>query len=183
MIPGFVGDGGHLPLGRYSTTVAEFKERFVDDSKFTDSTSRSKIWADFESSLNILKCAVDVVSVWIGGSYATSKMNPSDIDCLFLVTETQVEKAKGDEQKAKILQEFATSQKLKSAGLLVDNYILVWRAVPMPAMQNPDQTSYYNARGHWDDWWQRHLVDQSSLFANALPRRGYLEVIIDGITE
>ena len=42
---------------------------------------------------------------------------------------------------------------------------------------------YYVMRGYWDDWWMR-LRNQAGagqpIDLEALPRRGYVEVILDG---
>ena len=66
----------------------------------------------------------------------------------------------------------------------VDAYLLGWRQLISPDPgHNPDHSFYYVMRGYWDDWWMR-LRNQAGagqpIDLEALPRRGYVEVILDG---
>jgi uncharacterized protein DUF6932 len=68
MIPTANAATGLLPLGRFGTEILEIKERFVDAPSYAASTTRSGIWADFESATNELRRIVPVAWAWISGS-------------------------------------------------------------------------------------------------------------------
>jgi len=183
VIPELLPHSGSLPVGRYSSNLEDFERRFVRHPEFSSSETRSRIWNDFLSALTLLKSALPVASVWVAGSFTTSKIDPSDIDCLFVVDISEIQKVTNDEPKAKVVQEFANAGSLKSVGLLVDNYFIAWHPVMVPAAQSEDERNYYRIRGYWDDWWQRSRQPDQMSISNAFPRRGYLEVIVDGFTE
>ena len=58
-----------------------------------------------------------------------------------------------------------------------DSYVLEW--MPSPGHQRPvGAEPYYGNRGYWDNLWVR--VRDSDQRLDSVPRRGYLEVILDG---
>lgn len=54
MIPALSEDGW-LPRGRFCASLAEVKERFVDDPAFVTSRTRAKVWQDFEAVLALIE--------------------------------------------------------------------------------------------------------------------------------
>lgn len=161
---------------------------FVNDERFSESASRSAIWSDSNDALATLQSAATVHAMWIGGSFTTSKLDPGDIDVTYIVNADKARALQVEqEQEKKILSIFNTPGLVKSElGLNVDSYLLFWEWVPSPFGMNSFQDRYYRARGYWDDWWQR--VQQGPkgsppIPADAVPRRGYLEVpVSDYIT-
>ena len=71
MIPELIDIGAErkvLPLGRYSCTLDEVRERYVPE---TDE-NRTAIWDGFLESVDIVKSTVgSLAEVWIGGSFIT----------------------------------------------------------------------------------------------------------------
>lgn len=153
---------------------------FVKGETFIESASRSKIWNDWNDALALLQSAVTVYAVWIGGSFTTSKVDPGDVDVTYIVDAPQSRLLQGEEKKTCAI--FATRGAVRSVlGLNVDTFVIPWECIPTPLPPGMDgfQTLYYWARGHWDDWWQRAKQgpkDAPPVPADALPRRGYLEV-------
>jgi hypothetical protein len=169
---------GLLPLGRYECVESEIEARFVCEARFTPSTSRVGIWRDFKAARVALEAIVPVLAVWLGGSFLTAKLDPDDIDALFLVDERVYPRLSPRDRVW--VTAFSTKNALKSwTGWRVDSFVLPWAPFPEPAPTRPDQASYYLFRGYWDDWWQRVQVSvpgTPSLPADSIPQRGYLEV-------
>lgn len=164
-------------------SIDEVRNRFVTHTDFVSSTTRSDIWDAWNVATEALRRIVPVGMVWLGGSFTTSKLNPHDIDCTYWIDADEVEFVQSDAAKAAALSFFAQGRSLKSQGLPIDNFLLTWRGVPDPSLASTEDSDYYLARGHWDDWWQRERV--SALGSppsrqDAVSRRGYVEVIIDG---
>ncbi|HKS47546.1 MAG TPA: hypothetical protein VJT49_21030 [Amycolatopsis sp.] len=68
----------------------------------------------------------------------------------------------------------------RPAGRRLDTYLIEGRPILNPGTALTDEeVVYYRARGYWDDFWQRCRSGAKSdpiTVADALPRRGYLEV-------
>jgi hypothetical protein len=188
VLPSLDASTGLLPLGRHVSTADEVEAMFVSGDAFSESVTRHQIWSDWNDALTLLQSAVTVHAVWIGGSFTTSKVDPGDIDVLYIVNANTVRGLQGEQEK-KIVTIFNTPGQVKSEfDLNVDTYLLFWECVPfpLPPGMNGFQDQYYRARGYWDDWWQR--VQQGPKGSppvpeDTVPRRGYLEVpVSDYIT-
>lgn len=179
---------GFLPSGRHGCSASEVEVAFVRDIAFFGSPTRRAIWNDWNQALTVLQSAVTVHAAWIGGSFTTSKLDPEDIDVAFIINAADFRQRSAQDQH--IVSLFMRPGQVKAnLGLGVDSYIIPWEC--LPAVTPPGTTmsyfqdSYFWARGHWDDWWQRaRLTPKGSpaLPADALPRRGYLEVLISDYT-
>lgn len=170
---------GLLPAGRHVCAKAEVESAFVTESAFSSSTTRATIWGDWQNALNVLQSAALVRAAWIGGSFTTAKMDPEDIDVTFIIDGADMRGRTPQDQQ--IIALFAGGGQVKtSLKLRVDAYILPWECVPAPQPgMGPVQDGYYWARGYWDDWWQRARVTAKgapATPADAIPRRGYVEV-------
>jgi predicted nucleotidyltransferase len=186
-VPPFVG--GVLPQGRYQCTQDEIEAFFVNDPSFVASISRPAIWQHWETGLELLTSAVTVHSAWIGGSFVTAKLTPRDIDVLFIVSEE--DRAKRGVEDRQVIESFMNRVRdpltghLKPAhGLLVDSYVINWSPHnPAPdGKRTPLHFAYAAERGYWDDWWSRKRVTSKkkpSVREDALPKRGFLEVILN----
>lgn len=90
MIPELVDIGAKrrvLPLGRYSCSLDDIRERYVPD----DDENRSAIWDGLLTVVNLVKETVgSVAELWIGGSFITSEENPHDIDVVFFFKEDRI---------------------------------------------------------------------------------------------
>lgn len=89
-----------------------------------------------------------------------------------------------DDGTFEIATEDDVRRRFGALGTAPDAYLLGWRQLISPDPgHNPDHSFYYVMRGYWDDWWMR-LRNQAGagqpIDLEALPRRGYVEVILDG---
>jgi hypothetical protein len=163
---------GLIPVGRYNVTIDDVKRYYVDDDRFATSCTRAPIWSDFE------------VCVWIGGSFLTSKVDPDDIDLVFWCHDAEISKVTHPSARL-LLQFFADNSIRARTGLRVDTRCCLWHM--NPEAHNGSTTAqhqdYLLRRGYWDDFWMRKrsgAKDQPAQLADALPRRGYIEVSLDG---
>ncbi len=168
---------GHLPMGRWVCTPDEVEAAFVAP----DTGVRAAIWADWLTLKEALTNALgEVAACWMAGSFFSDKAVPGDIDCLWVV-DTQVWATalnSGDPALAGFLLNCAGGGQVKAVYQLnVDSYVLEWMPTPGPTPPVGAQI-YHLKRGYWDDLWIR--VRNSDQRLDAIPRRGYLEVILDG---
>jgi hypothetical protein len=166
---------GKLPLGRWPATIDEIESTFVASL----SDRRQKIWKDWLDLTEAVRDAVTAVpAAWIGGSFLTGKDEPKDIDCVYVIEISAVLGARVDPERAAFLQAVATKGEVERIfGLSVDSFILEWQ--PRAGTTRPLWSKQYlEDRGYWDDLWSRERSAEAR--EDSLPRRGYLEVILDG---
>lgn len=189
-IPTLVSDGtvDLLPHGRHHVALADVEQRFVLAPQFVSSTTRAAIWNEFGDALELLRSAVRVHAVWLSGSFLTSKVDPQDIDALFLISgRDYMQAAPADRQ---IVASFvdtepdAVGNPVRRHGFArVDSFIHEWRPWDNPDPKGPDGRLQYCAyRGYWDDFWQRTRKGAKAAaptWRDGIPARGYLEVVID----
>jgi hypothetical protein len=87
-IPDFVINSYYLPKGQYGCTIKEIEELFL----FSD--RRKTIWrlfTDFTFRLKTLGIAPD--AVLINGSFVTKRINPGDVDFVFLIPMEKINEA------------------------------------------------------------------------------------------
>jgi hypothetical protein len=112
----------------------------------------------------------------MSGSFLTNKPDPNDVDCVYVIDHEAWQKGLHT-PAAGFLLAVAQSDVKSLFGLHVDSYVLEWvptaGATPTAAAQ-----PYHMARGYWDDLWVRQRDLNPRL--DAIPRRGYLEVMLDG---
>ncbi|ASW99448.1 hypothetical protein CKJ56_04910 [Mycobacterium intracellulare subsp. chimaera] len=180
MIPPLTNPTGVLPLGRYPATVDEIRQTFVDNK----AARRQEVWDDWNKATALLRSHVPVCAVWLSGSFLTQKDEPDDVDCVYWVEDTEISRARLNRVSAAVIDIFAQKDALRNlVGLRVDTFIVPWHCSPDPAVATIATASYFQNRGHWDDFWQRMrsgAKGAQAVRADALPRRGYLEVILDG---
>nr|WP_218062937.1 hypothetical protein [Arthrobacter sp. SDTb3-6] len=155
-------------------------------SRFGTSTDRrAKLWDDFLTATALLRSHVPVCAVWMGGSYFTIKPEPDDIDCVFLVEASAAESAINE--SAAVIGAFASGKSVRRGlGLELDTFILPWAPDATTGMSHPFVRDYYRTRGYWDDLWSKMRSGSKGATPVKLdshPRRGYLEVILDGYPE
>lgn len=71
-------ENGNLNPGVHNYSVLNFKQEFVEN--FVDSQSRKEIFEKFEGWFADLIELCVPSSIWLDGSYLTSKENPNDLD-------------------------------------------------------------------------------------------------------
>lgn len=75
-------DNGYLPPGCFPSTLKEFKCRFVLD--FGDSNTRTEIFNEYIGYASDLSTYNLTLKKWVGGSYVSTKLDPSDMDMIVL---------------------------------------------------------------------------------------------------
>lgn len=180
MLPEVEEQTGALPSGRYRVDPETFRARFG-----TSNARREELWTHWETATGILRSHVPVCAAWIGGSYLTSKPDPGDIDCVYLIDSAVM--ANASEEASRILWAFASGNIVKDhLGLELDTFVLQWEASATPLRSNPEVRSYHETRGYWDDLWSKMRSGprgSSPTRVDSHPRRGYVEVILDGYSQ
>lgn len=179
MLPQFDAANGALPSGRYAVTTGAFASQFADISDH-----RKAIWHEWEAATALLREHIKVCAAWIGGSYLTTKESPNDIDCLYIVDADHIEDL--SDESRRMLEAFAGGHRLFAAGLRVDSYVLPWVSNSTPQRANEQVRGYHEWRGYWDDLWSKMRSGPKGSAPTRLdshPRRGYVEVILDGYSE
>ena len=130
---------------------------------------------------SLVSKVIPICAMWVSGSFLTDKPDPSDIDVLLVFNEDDVANLAGDAAKRLVTTEGL--QKLAARrSLNIDAYGIVWRARP-DVIYGAEDEEYLLLRGYWDDFWMRMRTvpkTSSPTRACALPRRGYVEVILSG---
>lgn len=163
---------GRLPLGRWPATIDEVRSTFVVGK----SERRRKLWADWEELTEAVRETVGIVpAVWMGGSFLTDRVEPGDVDSVYVIESRHMLGARADPRRAKFIQTVADNGAKKFFGLQIDSFVLEWTPRSGTAIVHPE---YLMFRGYWDDLWSRERCEDDR--EESIPRRGYLEVIVDG---
>lgn len=186
-VPSFNNEG-HLPLGRYSCSLNDFEDAFVTAAMFEKSESRTNLFADLLAAIEMLNRLSEelVESIWCGGGFASAKLDPSDIDVTFILNRRALELLPETDRAR--LKKVQLRGGFKQIGIRVDGFFMTRDVIPNPWSGQGNVTEeaspYLTRRGAWDDWWGRSRVvgtpEGKPLLADAIPRRGYVEVIIGG---
>lgn len=175
MIPELIDIGAErkvLPLGRYSCTLDEVKQRYVPGGD----ENRAAIWDGFMQAVYFVKSTVgSLAEVWIGGSFITGEEHPHDIDAVFFFKEEKV--ANVGNAGAFVLNVLARKlRQIQRLNEYVDGYLVI---VQPTEIDNKDPQGWISARGYWDQFWSKTRFagnDARWLY----PAAGYLEVMVDG---
>lgn len=166
---------GALPLGRWPATLSEVEDVFVTGL----SSRRQEVWGDWLELTAALRDVVTLPAVWLGGSFFTDKAEPGDLDSVYIVewAAAKVALMHPDPRRAELVQAVASCQVKKFFEVPVDSFILEWMPTPGPGSPLIAR-EYRDRRGYWDDLWSRQRSPDAR--ADAIPSRGYVEVIFDG---
>lgn len=168
---------GDLPRGRFCATMDAVESRFVTDEAYEGSTTREQVWSDFKDVLGLIRRKkVHVPAAFLGGSFVTNTLNPSDVDAALIIDASRITKQQTFTDLAAIVQN------PKANGLQVDAFLIQWHP-DGTELGGGDTLSYVRERSRWDDFWQRKVAKadrQPPQRHHSMPIRGYVEVIIDG---
>lgn len=175
-----LGPDGMLPPGRYRVTQDEIRARFVDGH----GQGRAALWRDWEVATKMLGRHVCVNAAWLYGTFLSDFDDPAVVQCVYWAEDHELGKARLDPVVAKVLRAYALpGQVQRVVGVKVDTALVAWHC--QPDMHNRDEyfAQYTTRRGLFDDVLQR--VPSGPRGAepgreDAVPRRGYVEVLIDG---
>lgn len=176
---------GLLPLGRFGCTVPELETRFVTAAEYAQSVTRGDIFEDFIAVKGVFESYSPslVESIWVGGSFTTSKIDPSDIDCLFILNEAAFVALPSNTKRARVMQLGVKDYVKNKLALDVESFVLVRSVIANPWESHGisrEAAKYTEVRGAWDDWWLRTRTSTDPTApptaADAEPIRGYLEV-------
>ena len=171
---------GSPTLGRHTVSLSDVQATYVNAPMFRGDQRRSLIWDNFLALVARVRRTVPVNAVMMGGSFTTWKQTPADIDVVFVLDKRHTARL-SDPRDIKFLTALSSGTSARIRGWGIDSYILDWEAIPTTTKDNPLHFGYLVSRGYWDDWLQRsHSKTEEPSTGHAVPRRGYLEVIVDG---
>ncbi|MEU8715637.1 hypothetical protein [Streptomyces sp. NPDC048663] len=165
----------------------------VSAPEFGESTTRTELWDGLHDYLDPFltleeTCApaLDGIplihSLWLGGSFVSTKVDPANIDVTVLIdtrAERTVRGKPGSKWLTTAFQSRARMREKFGVSPLRIGYQPVARIFE-PERFTVDERTYFTQRGVWDDWWQRcrlpNTNDRSPSEESAAPARGYLEV-------
>ncbi|KIS27924.1 hypothetical protein TV39_08795 [Arthrobacter sp. SPG23] len=178
---------GHLPPGRYRTTLGHIRHRFVDHPEFSDSTTRQTIWDGFLSYLTAWETSQEpfgqpiLHTLWIAGSFISDEVNPQDIDVSPVYDEGIISNLAGSQGIGKVKALVGHRKKLVEK-YKVEPFPIPWRSLEttlLPTTLLEHEQNYLAKRGGLDDWWQRIRPPgpkAAALAPDVTSARGYLEV-------
>jgi hypothetical protein len=173
---------GALPRGRFPATIAEVESAFVSDPGWATSTTRQTVWDDWKQITAQARKIVPVAAVWMAGSFLTDKMDPDDLDVVYIIDARQAAAVASPLHKG-FLSLLSQGDALRTLrGKRLDTFVINWVPDPDGLGATPGFSDYAGYRGYWDDLWQRRLSGPKHALrvpSDALPKRGYLEVILD----
>lgn len=178
MIPELIDIGAErevLPLGRYSCTLDEVRERYVPKGD----ENRTAIWNGFLETIDFVKSTVgSLAEVWIGGSFITDEVHPHDIDVVFFFKEERLGAVSqpGTFVLNLLAGCFGRDKRLNE---YVDGYLVI---VQPTEIENQDPEGWISARGYWDQFWSKTRFGDDDV-RWLYPAAGYLEVMVDGYSD
>lgn len=174
-----------MPLGRFGCSLDELAVAFVDASPFASSQTRAGIFDELLSVIELFESFSPslIESIWIGGSFVTSKIDPNDIDCLFILS-SEAYNGLSKTKQQKVARLGHKNHVREKFNFRVEPFVMVRAVIASPwelgGGITREAASYTEIRGAWDDWWLRARTTEDPnddpLAESAHPRRGYLEV-------
>lgn len=187
------GEDYFLQPGRYQVDADEARALLVDGPRFEGSDTRQQIWDGFERYMArffhleehfeaVIAGGSLVHCVWLGGSFVSSRLNPSNADLTVFIDDGNAQKIKGKPKAGWMTQAFKRVHTERH--YLLSALEVRYRPIPsvfeLEELEHPD-LEYLRQRGAWDDWWQRCRPPGEKgapTLESAVPRRGYLEVTL-----
>lgn len=187
VLPGIDAMTGHLPPGRYRTTLQELHNRFVAAPEYSSSDTRPEVWLGLRDYLAAW-CAAEaelgaklIRALWVAGSFVSSELNPEDIDVSPLYDAEVVAACTGQRGMGKV-KRLLGDRTAVARTFKVEAFPVPWKAhesTLLPDRLPPADREMLAVRGGVDDWWQRvrppgpkRPPEKPKNFAE----RGYVEV-------
>lgn len=192
-IPDWDKATGHLPPGRYRTSLEDVYDRFVAHPDMQPSSTRQAVWDGFIGYLSTWRQAEAALEphlngsrlaslVWLGGSFISQKLNPNNLDITLLVDGDSMESCSGKPGMGNIrsLLRRDRSEDLFKVTPCTIRYQYFRSPFRSQITESPGIEEYVMHRGAFDDWWQRTRPEGEPKGEptrdSAATRRGYLEV-------
>jgi len=137
---------GRVPIGRHITDVTEVEERFV--APFVRSVRREPLYSGWRSRRQAIVAVLAGIQMeWVGGSFASGKLDPDDLDVVTFLDSAALAALPQDEREKvqDLVEGRPISRHAGTHGWLVAVY----------APGSPEHERYLRARGYWDDLWSR----------------------------
>lgn len=169
---------GLLPVGRFPLTLDEVCAQYVQDSVFSGSVTRGELWTEWENHRCSVEAAVGSLGrVWLGGSFVSGKLDPQDIDVVYLLPAQDYDRLEPEDRG--FLMDLCDKEWCHRTGMRIDAY----------GVRLPDEIPFWQLAGGYsqkagnsfrdigifDEIWQRTRCEDSD--ASPL-RRGYVEVLL-----
>ena len=161
-------------------TREQVRARFVDGR----GAQRAELWRDWEVATSLLGRKVALNAAWLHGPFLSDAAAPPTVQCVYWAEDHELGKARFDPETAKVLRAFALPGLVQEfVGVKVDTGLAGWHC--QPDMRDRDEyfAQYALRRGEIDDLLQRSAAGPRGaepVREDAVPRRGYVEVIIGG---
>ncbi|MGW2953404.1 DUF6932 family protein [Streptomyces eurythermus] len=167
-----------LPPGRYSASLDELYTKLVLS---TDSAIRREIWEEWTIHRAMVEAqAGEVTRMWVGGSFVSSKPDPSDVDVTYLVSAQFYDDL--DRETLTDLADLTDAAWCAEQGMRVDALLLrLPKRLPVsqmaPSLLDAKTSASFRDLGLCDEVCQAVKPP----LVNSIPgelRRGYVEVLL-----
>ncbi|WP_443063783.1 DUF6932 family protein [Streptomyces sp. NBC_00659] len=177
-MPGLDPTTGLLPPGRYAVSLDELYTALVES---TGSDVRRAIWEEWTRHRTAVEAFTGGISrMWVGGSFVSSKPDPSDVDVTYLLSAQAYDRLDREtlaDLDDLTLRAWCVEQKMRVDAHLVRLPERVPVSQMVPSLLSQESKQSFRDLGLYDEVWQ--CIKPSS--AQSVPdvlRRGYVEVLL-----
>ena len=169
---------GLLPPGRYAASLDELYTTLVAS---TDSAIRREIWEEWTTHHRLVEAQVgEVTRMWVGGSFVSSKPDPSDVDVTYLVNAQVYDDL--DRETLTDLADLTDAAWCVEQGMRVDALLLrLPKRLPVsqmaPSLLDAKSSESFRDLGLYDEVCQAIKPPSVHSVPSEL-RRGYVEVLL-----
>ncbi|MFB8403836.1 DUF6932 family protein [Streptomyces sp. NPDC055912] len=169
---------GLLPPGRYGASLDDLHAELVVS---TGSATRLAIWEEWARHRAVVEAiAGDITRMWVGGSFVSSKPEPSDVDVTYLLRADAYDRL--DREALADLDDLTLRAWCVERGMRVDALLVrLPERMPvsemLPSLLSPASSKSFQDLGLYDEVWQS-VRDDAGNGSPASLRRGYVEVLL-----
>ena len=173
---------GLVPPGRHVITLRDVRDTLVEAPRFSGSATRKELWVEWEAHRSIIEAYTGGIGrIWLAGSFASSKLDPSDIDTTYLIHADVYDRLEGEDFES--LFDATEKSWCLRRNMRIDSYLIrmpddldFWKLTPMTFSGKTNDS--FRDVGLYDEVWQR--IHPSLLVGEgaANSRRGYVEVLL-----
>ncbi|MFH8620556.1 DUF6932 family protein [Streptomyces vietnamensis] len=177
-LPELDPESGFLPPGRYGASLEDLYAELVADR---GSITRQDIWAEWAQHRAVMEAiAGDITRIWIGGSFVSGKVDPSDVDVTYFLRAEAYDRL--DREALADLDDLTLRAWCVERGMRVDALLVrLPDRMPvtemLPSLLDEASSRSFRDMGLYDEVWQC-VRDTAANGAPAALRRGYVEVLL-----